>query len=510
MTKFEFRGVFSMERRLQLVVFLSGAVLMSLELLGSRVLAPSFGSSIFVWGSLISVFLTALAVGYGLGGRLADRRPSPSTISMILSAAAVLILPAVQWAPPLLQALVRSGLETRWSALTASMILFLPPSLAIGMVSPFAVRLGVRQLATVGSVAGGYSALSTAGSILGTLLTAFLLIPSFPVQALLLLLAGTLAFCGLLMVRDLRSVSVAGAATLTCALSAFLQASPQEAGDEKILLVRDSAYHHIVVAEMDRIRHMRFDNLRQGAVFLDDPSRPVYAYAEGLSLAWALRPGIRRVCQVGLGTGAVPRMMTRLLPDVSVDSVEIDPVVRDIAKQYFLYEESDKVRTIVEDGRVFLARGGDPYDLIFLDAYNGTGLPFHLMTREFFQIARGRLKPEGVFAANFVGSLMGRDSRLFWASYQTIRREFGQVYILSPELAAGSTTFQGNLILLATISADPVASDDFRRRAAELGARWRLRTVRRWGDSVLRSPSPPPGMPELTDAQAPVEALQGM
>ena len=498
-----------MERRLQFVVFLSGAVLMSLELLGSRVLAPSFGSSIFVWGSLITVFLTALALGYGLGGRLADRHPSPSAISMILSAAAVLILPAVQWAHPLLQALLRTGLGARWSALTASMILFLPPSLAMGMVSPFAVRLGVRQLATVGAVAGGYSALSTAGSILGTLLTAFLLIPAFSVPALLLLLAGTLAFCGLLMVRDLRSVSAAGTATLTCALSAFFQASPQDLGEEKTLLVRDSAYHHIVVTEMDRVRHMRFDNLRQGAIFLDDPSRPVHAYAEGLSLAWALRPAIRRVCQVGLGTGAVPRMMVRLLPDVFVDSVEIDPVVRDIAKQYFLYEESDRVRTIVEDGRVFLARRGDPYDLIVLDAYNGTGVPFHLMTREFFQLVRGRLVPEGVFAANFVGGVMGRDARLFWASYQTIRHQFGQVYLLSPELAAGSKSFQGNLILLATVSADPVAPEDFRRRAAELGARWRLRSLRRWGDSVLHNPSPPPGLPELTDAHAPVETLQG-
>lgn len=482
---------------------------MSLELLGSRVLAPSFGSSIFVWGSLIAVFLTALALGYGLGGRLADRYPSPSAISMILSAAAVLILPSVEWAHYLLEALTRSGLGTRWASLTASMILFLPPSLAIGMVSPFAVRLGVRQIETVGAVAGGYSALSTAGSIVGTLLTAFFLIPLVSVPDLLLLLAGTLAVCALLMVRNVRSVLAAGTATLTCALSALFHGAPPEVAGEKTLLVRDSAYHHIVVTEMDRVRHMRFDNLRQGAVSLQDPWRPVYPYAEGLMLAWALRPSIQRVCQVGLGTGTVPRTITHLVPNARVDSVEIDPAVRDVAKQFFLYEESDSVRTFIEDGRVFLARTGDPYDLIILDAYNGTGVPFHLMTREFFQVVGKRLGPEGVFAANFLGSVMGRDSRLFWASYQTIRKQFGQVYLFNSDLASGQKSFQGNLILVATVSADPLSPDDLRRRARELGDRWGLRNMVTWGNSVLHSPAPPSGLPELTDAHAPVETLQG-
>jgi len=500
--------VISEERRLQIVVALSGAALMSLEILGSRVLAPTYGSSVYVWGSLITVFLTALAIGYAFGGRLADRRPFPSAISLILSTAAVLILPSVVWAPRLLEFLSAASWDVRWAALVASLILFLPPSLAIGMVTPFAVRMAVRRLERVGAVAGGYSALSTAGSIAGTLLTAFFLIPSFSVQTLLLLLAGTLALCALLMMKDRASVGIAAATAFACGITGFVRSPGHEADESKRLLYRDTAYHHIVVTQMDRTRVLRFDSLIQGGVFLDNPARSVFGYDEGFFLAWALRPSIRRVCHVGLGTGSFPRILSNIHPEASVDSVEIDPVVRDIAKEYFLYRESPRIRTFVEDGRVFLSRRGEPYDLIVLDAFNATGVPFHLTTREFFQTVRGRLTGEGVLAMNFIGKLMGRDARLFWASYQTIRRQFGQVYVMNQELAAGSKSFQGNLILLATVSADPMSGEEFRRKGEELGRRWKLRLAATYASGMLHSPDPPPGIPELTDSYAPVEALQ--
>ena len=141
--------------RLKTVVALSGAVLMSLEILGSRVLAPTYGSSVYVWGGLITTFLVALAVGYAVGGRLADRRPTTALLSVILAAAAALVLPAVVWAPGLLRRLGDAGGDVRWSALLAALILFLPPSLAMGMVSPFAVRLAIRGVESAGPVAGG-------------------------------------------------------------------------------------------------------------------------------------------------------------------------------------------------------------------------------------------------------------------------------------------------------------------------------------------------------------------
>ena len=114
-----------------------------------------------------------------------------------------------------------------------------------------------------------------------------------------------------------------------------------------------------------------------------------------------------------LGAGTFPRIASRVAPEVSLHSVEIDPVVVDIARKYFFYQESDRLTTTVEDGRVFLSRPGPAYDLIVLDAFNAQGVPFHLTTREFFEVVRQRLAPEGVFAANFIGALMGKDARLF-------------------------------------------------------------------------------------------------
>jgi spermidine synthase len=487
---------------------LSGGVLMSLEILGSRVLAPHYGSSVYVWGSLITTFLTALAVGYWLGGRLADYRPHPDAVSLILACAAVLILPAVAWGTALLTLVGRIGWDVRWSALAASLVLFLPSSLALGMVSPFAVRISASRLERIGSVSGGFSALSAAGSILGTLLMAFLLIPAFAVPSLLLGLAAVLALCALLMMRGPMTILVASLATVTCGVTALAHQPPRSISGEKILFYGDTAYHHISVSQLDATRYLRFDNLTQSIFSLDHPNRLLASYEEGLLLSWALRPSIRSVCQIGLGGASFARAVDRLVPDATIVSVEIDPAVVEIARKYFAYRESPRVQTVVEDGRVFLTRQGEPYDLIVLDAFNSTGVPFHLLTREFFETVRGRLNPDGVFAANFIASLMGKNARLFWASYRTIRRQFGQVYVLSEELAAGKTDPKGTVVLLATLSADPVAPEMLLRNAQSLADRWRLSGMARYASITLHGPEEPAGIPELTDGYAPVEALQ--
>jgi spermidine synthase len=493
---------------LNTVVLVAGAALMSLEILGSRVLAPSYGSSVYVWGSLISTFLTALALGYALGGYVADRRPIVAALSVVLALAAVLILPCIVWSTWLLETVGKFGWDTRWATLLVAGVLFLPPSLAMGMVTPFAVRVGIRHVESAGSVSGGYAALSTLGSIAGTLLTTFFLIPRVAVGSMLLGLAGALILCALLLVRDRISASVAALAGLTCSRAAVSLAPPPNVSGETVLVRRDTAYHHILVVQLDTTRWFRFDNLTQSAVNLARPDASVLGYDEALLLALAVRPGIRRVCIIGLGGGWIPRALARIRPDIEVDTVEIDPAVREIATEYFLYRESARVRTVIEDGRVFLSRPGPAYDLIILDAYNSTGVPFHLTTKEFFEALRRRLTPDGVFAANVIGSLMGKDGKLFWAMYKTIHRQFGQVYVTSADLAAGRGVGQGNLILFATISADPVDREMLRRNAAELSSKARLPRIAGAMDGWTHSPDPPAGLPELTDAYAPIEALQ--
>src|SRR5262245_25772883 len=434
---------------LKIVVVVAGAVLMALEILGSRILAPRYGSSIYVWGSLISTFLVALSAGYAFGGRIADRRPSLAALSVVLSFAAVLMLPGIAWPERILDAIQKLDWDVRWSALLAAVVLFLPASLAMAMVTPFAVRIGIRRMETAGTVSGAYSALSTAGSIAGTLAATFLLIPAFPVGTLLVALAATLLVCAAVLARSRASVigAVLAAAALAAALSARTASRPTDG--ETVLLRKDTPYHHLTVTQLDSSRWLRFDALTQSGVDLDQPFRSVVGYDEALLAALAFRPGIRRVCMIGLGGGSFPRSFARIRPDAVIDTVEIDPVVRDVARKYFLYEESERLRTVIADGRVFLSRPGTPYDLIVLDAFNSTGVPFHLTTREFFEVVRRRLSPDGIFAANFVGQLMGGEGRLFWATYKTIRRQFGQVWVASPYVVEGRPPVAGNILVYA-------------------------------------------------------------
>ena len=167
------------------VVFICGAVVMSFEILGSRVLAPNFGSSVFVWGSLISVFLAGLSAGYYLGGRLADINPSSRKLSLIIIAPGILLLTFPLYSVPISDWIFMKDLGVRLSPLLASLVLFLIPSVFLGIVSPYTAKLMICSLHTSGKTIGTLYALSTFGSIIGTLITSFYLITIAGVNALI-------------------------------------------------------------------------------------------------------------------------------------------------------------------------------------------------------------------------------------------------------------------------------------------------------------------------------------
>jgi MFS family permease len=184
---------------LYIVVFLSGAVLMGLELVGSRILAPYFGNSIFVWGALIAVFLVALSAGYYIGGRVSDRWPKKRVLGGILLFSGFLILAVKILYIGLNEWIFNCDFGYKMNPLIASLILFLPPGIGMGMVSPFAIRLSASKIETIGNLAGKMYAVSTLGSIVGTLGTAFFLIPAWGVKTNLFLFAGILILIGAVM-----------------------------------------------------------------------------------------------------------------------------------------------------------------------------------------------------------------------------------------------------------------------------------------------------------------------
>src|SRR5499425_1005456 len=200
---------------LNVVVFISGGVLMALEIVGSRVLAPYFGSSIFVWGSLISVVMAALSLGYYWGGWLSAREPSYARLLTLLLIPGIVIffLPFIY--PTVNEWVAGVDFGTRLNPLIASSIFFLLPGVFLGTVSPYVIRLAATRLSTVGSTAGTLYALSTCGSIFGTLLTAFYLIPLIGVSNIIHFL-GMILICLSLVVVPLvktRAIELARAVT---------------------------------------------------------------------------------------------------------------------------------------------------------------------------------------------------------------------------------------------------------------------------------------------------------
>jgi len=463
---------------LWLIVFLAGAVLMGLELAGSRVLAPYFGGSIFVWGSLIGTFLAALSAGYYLGGRIADRAPRAWVLGSLLLLASILILLIPPIFPAVCQAIVSRDFGPRLNPLLATLSLFFFPSLLMGTTSPFAVKLAASNLAAVGGVAGTLYALSTVGSIAGTLGTAFYLIPALGTRAILYLLAASLLItASLVFLVHLRGPRIYN--ILPCLLLLLSATSPCRATSPllpegaKILLERDSAYHRIFVYDLGGSRYLRCDNVLHGKMPVGDIYGEGLGYTNYFDLAFLFKQDIRKVLFIGLGSGTGAKRFLRNYPGVRIDVAEIDPVIIQVAKRYFGARESERLKIHAEDGRLFLLRSRQKYDAILLDAYYRDSLPFHLTTQEFFQLVKKHLTEGGVLVNNIIGPLEGSKNKLFRSIFRTEKVVFGQVYVfpvwLEPMLATPpDPRAPMNIMLVALNSRRSFLRQDISQKAREL------------------------------------------
>ncbi|MFB3817341.1 MAG: fused MFS/spermidine synthase [Candidatus Methylomirabilales bacterium] len=497
---------------LHAVVFVCGAVLMGLEIVGSRMLAPYFGNSIFVWGSLISVVLAALSLGYWLGGLIADRAPRAAVLAALIALPGVIIalLPFVY--PGLNRAIAGGDMGARLGPLVASVILFLVPSVFLGMISPFAVRLQARAVASVGSTAGGLYAVSTAGSIAGTLLTAFYLIAIAGVANIVHGLGLTLlAVAGALFLAGRRASGAAVVLVTLVALILLAWMGQSRAKEPGVLLEKDSFYNHIKVAESDGLRYMDFENLRQSAMLLSDPTELRLRYTRFLALPLVLRPEPKRILILGLGGGSFPKRLHRDFPDLTVDVVDIDPAVVAVARQYFQVPEDARLRLHVKDGRRFVQETAERYDVIYLDAYNSDTIPFHLTTREFYREVAARLAPGGIVVSNIIGSLRGPGSAFLRAMYRTLHEVFPTLYAVPVyRVEAGFVPLgEINVILIATQERERQSRREFVGRAGRLGGKLvPASELADYASHVLELPIETRDVPVLTDDYAPVEILR--
>jgi spermidine synthase len=421
------------------VAFVTGAIVMSFEMLGSRYLSPYFGAGIYTWASLISTVLAALCVGYFLGGPLADRYPSPVVLGATVSLGSAYLLLLPTFAEQVLQFLVWGIDDIKLGSLVSALAIMFFPVTFLGMYSPFAIRLLLRSRHTSGAVSGAVYGVSTAGSILGTLGTTFVLIPLIGSRAITLALGvlGISAAALLFASGSWRRAQLGALAALLAGqwlLWPVPAAQAEELFDPEIragmlkhkdgLITHvETVYNDIFVSKERNVLRMSFHwkgwHFQESEVNLADPDDLPMPYARVMTIAAAYPQEIKRVLMLGLGGGAIPSYFGRFLPDAAIDTVELDPGVIDVAKKYFGIRETSRSRLYESDGRVFLNRHSEPYDLIMVDAFTGSYIPFHMMTKEFYQLVRERLAPQGVAAFNILPG-----SKLYDSNVRTLKLVF--------------------------------------------------------------------------------------
>lgn len=405
-------------------------------------LSPYYGNTIFTVSSVISVILLALSVGYYAGGVLADRRPSLEWFFSIILASGLLLL-LFHFLGTLLLPAMSGSLSLELGPLVSAAILFLLPALLLGTLSPFAVKLQSVHLPAqgVGSVAGRIFFWSTLGSITGSLLAGFVLIPNFGVDRILIangIALSALGFVPLVILGVGRKrLSAALVAVVVLSAAPSFAVEPVAEG-EKVIYRKDGVYQRITIYEGAYYgRPARFfllDRSESGAMFLDsdDPIDLVYDYTKNYGLFRLFTPVVRNALVLGGGAYSVPKAMLEELPKAQVDVAEIEPSFFDLAKQYFGAADNPRMHNYVQDGRRFLQDAGKQYDLMFGDVYfSYFSVPPHFTTREFFELAKNRLSPGGVFVANMIGDLSRQQPSLIMAEIKTFKSVFPNSYFLA-------------------------------------------------------------------------------
>jgi predicted membrane-bound spermidine synthase len=459
------------------VAFVTGAIVMGFEMLGSRYLNPYFGSGIYTWASLISTVLIALSAGYFLGGAIADRSPSPAVLALIVTAGSAYLLALPTFAQAVLEFVLAAIDDIRAGSLISALALMLFPVTLLGMYSPFAIRLLLHSAQHSGRVSGAVYGISTAGSIVGTLGTTFLLIPTIGSRAITLTLGAVGVVAGLALLalarRERRASAVAALAILACAVVTSPACRAESLLDEGIraaMLKRpngriahvETEYNDIFITKRQQNQLVMSFQVKgwdytESITNLADPDDLPLRYAQTMTVATIYPETPKNILMLGLGGGSISTYLGRFLPEAAVTTVEIDPGVITAAKTYFGLRETERMRYRAADGRVFLNRNRELYDLILLDAYRGGYVPFHLLTREFYTLAKERLAPGGAAAFN-----VHDGSKLYASTVKTL----GEVF---PALDLYPTGI-GEVIAVGTLS--PLAPATLERKAAALQERY--------------------------------------
>ena len=441
---------------LELTVFVSGALVMIYEITGSRLLSPYIGASTYVWTSLIGVILAALSLGYWLGGKTADKKPDARILASVIFLAGGAVSVTILFKDIILSFISVSPLILEIKSVLAALMLFAPASVFLGFVTPYAVKLKMASLADAGKTVGRLYALSTVGSIFGTFLAGFFLIPFVGSTRTLYVIAAVLFALSILLAP----------LALTRVNFTFLTVFVFGIGANElknVYLARAHDFHEfdteyanvrIYTAEERetgrKIRYLATDPFyTQSSMYLDTGASSL-KYIKFYHLLKHFNPGFENSLIIGGAGYSFPREYLEKYPQAKIDVVEIDPQMTKIAREYFRLEENPRLRVIHQDGRAFLNQtDANQYDAVFMDAFGSLfSVPFQLTTVEAVREIHRVLKDNGIVIFNLGSAIEGDASRFLQAELKTYKQVFPHVLVLKADPTKPDAAVQ-NLIIVA-------------------------------------------------------------
>lgn len=447
-----------------IIILLTGFVTMAYEVAGARVLGPYFGSSVFVWTSLIGIIMGSLSLGYWLGGKLSVLQNRFRILAWMLVVAAIFILITAIADIYILDRIVKYIPGVRLGTVVSVAMLFGPSSVCFGMILPYAVRIRVKDVASSGGTIGNLYALSTVGSIAGTFAAGFLLIPATGYTNVLFTLSALLLVLSLpVFLVDRHRLTFFLACSVLAVLGMLWYGEHSKAYD---YIDVDTQYNRVLIYETTDpatgrpIRMLRVNDENSSAMFLDSDDDLVFEVLKYYRLMEHFVPGFESALMVGGSGYAFPKDYLQRYPGCSLDVVEIDAGLTALARQYFGLEENPLLNIYHEDGRTFLNRNTKQYDAVLMDAYKSMiTIPYQLTTLEAVQHIYDALGPQGGVFANVISSLDPENNQFLMAELATYKAVFPQVYLFAvqyPNPTEEQKKFFQNFILVGLKSSRPL------------------------------------------------------
>ena len=449
--------------KLEIIVFLSGAIGMGLELIAARVLSPYVGSSNVVWTSIIGIILVSMSLGYWLGGKKADKEASGNVLSRLLLGSALFtsIIPLLETIVVKEFAGIVSNLIV--AAILCAIIVFSIPSFILAMISPFAVKMKSMQETEIGSLSGRISSLSTIGSITGTFLMGFVLIPNIGVTNINIGITILLVVMSILARDDINKKYILSTISLVVVMIIlmFIGKWVFKLANPEILVDTDSQYSRIWVKQVNTAKTtyktLQVDTGLES--YIDTETGEMGAmYLRYYDLFEYLNKDAKSTLMIGGAAYTYPIHYLQKYEDKTIDVVEIDEKMTQIAEEQFgLNAKDERLKIYTQDGRSYLNYSENKYDTILIDAFKGLNAPFELTTYEALVHAKKMLNDNGIVLTNIISSLEGEDADFIKYEYATYKAVFDDVKIF--QVQDRDYTESQNLILVG-IKGNPQINED--------------------------------------------------